>query len=298
MTIQAPIPKARMLASRTPVQTLPLLQYSTAPITPPPEPQAGLVHRSHHDDICNSSNAISWESEQTPPSSCKRRKSSTETHDGIGDRTYDSLEVQFYHATPKLSKKVPVLWVNGIHMLLKETPHWADWSTNLKQRGIYQALRDDMTAKKFLTTDDPENFAQAHLAIVLKTGVPRIGTSPTEYTAAQMHVLKLLCKYAHNTSQLKTDTNVNRRLAQFQGLVFLSACVVLRECGFREEHICEVTRRALGKMTDDHCRRLMRVAIWKNRILSFFESLGWKRLGIELLLLCESSQIYPYPRRD
>lgn len=199
--------------------------------------------------------------------------------------TFINAYSKSYHQNPRPPKKPLAKWRGVAKTLLSETPDNRDWTAKLKQSGLLGILNSSDAVTYLLDNGqrcDPDKIITPEES---PSSIEAENLTAEVYRPADRAVLQRVLAFARASSRRKAAVDVDSILSQFQQIVILSACAVLQRQGFSEVHVYEIARQALGQVTDDYCRRMIKVAVWINKLIDALDLMGWGHHAIELLLL-------------
>lgn len=172
-------------------------------------------------------------------------------------------------------------WKRHADALVRKAPRAPEWWAALQKEGIYDVMRNGL-AVAFLLGDE------GTLPTTAGAGLICDGSTPGD----QLGLLRHVARYARNAATRRLTASVATRLANFQLLLVLSACAVIRavaQPSVREDHLLDIVKICLGDVSDDYCRRMLDTAVYVNRLIDLLNAHGWDGRGAELLLLCTAS---------
>jgi hypothetical protein len=103
-------------------------------------------------------------------------------------------------------------------------------------------------------------------------------------------LLNQVATYANAVMTRESNASVAIMLANYQKFLVLSACAVLYATNISETHIFEIVRICTGLVSDDYCKRMLRIAVFLNEMIDSLNAKGWGNRASELLLICWSDQ--------
>ena len=185
------------------------------------------------------------------------------------------LEILHWSPSPKQQKPRDPAWKQHANELVRATPISKDWWEVIQEQGIYDVMCNGV--------------AVAH--VLGDERLPLIAIGPTMSLHHQPHfpIVDRITSYGRITAQRHLTASVASRLANFQTFLFLCCCVVAQATAtpqIPEERILEITKIGLGDMSDDYCRRLLRVAVYVNTLIDILNAHGWDSRAAELILIC------------
>lgn len=183
-------------------------------------------------------------------------------------------------AKTRISNNAP--WRRLAQTLIQETPFANKWASTLRDNGVHDMMR---TGKAVTILLGPEQEVDASPA--------RVRLPPVE---DEQRFFGRVREYAHAAAQNGLNASAALMLANFQKFLVFCLCSVMRESGVTESDVNDIMRICLGRVTDDYCRRVLRAAVYLNKLVDALYMDGWGLRASELLLLCkylsQSSQIH------
>jgi hypothetical protein len=199
--------------------------------------------------------------------------------DGVRQR--HGLEIRHWKPGTRKPQSSTPAWKRHAEVLVKKTPPAREWWSTLREQGIYEVMRDG-TAIAFLLGDETSPPA------------PRRGALEQDMSDAGYALLNHVACYARGARQRQMTASIAVRLANFQQILVLSACAVLRAIAtprIPEERILYIVKICLGDVSDDYCIRMLNTAVFINRLVDVLNAHGWDGRAGELLLWCQSSPL-------
>lgn len=169
-------------------------------------------------------------------------------------------------------------WRRHADALLKKTPHALEWWSALRSEGIYDVMCNGMAVAFLLGEGSVPPTANSTGSICDESMI-----------GDEFALLRHVAHYAHAATRRRLTASVGTRLANFQLLLVLSACVVIRSVArpdIPERHILDIVKICLGDISDQYCRRMLETAVYVNRLIDMLNAHGWDGRGAELLLWC------------
>lgn len=88
------------------------------------------------------------------------------------------------------------------------------------------------------------------------------------------------------------------RLANFQQLILLSSCAVLRQNHeIPLSDLLDIVRIVLRRTSDRYCNRILDTVVYLNTLVDTLNAHGWENRAAELLLLCKHTGIVSFKIR-
>ena len=197
-----------------------------------------------------------------------------EFHEGL--RRPEYFEVHQYDPAAKRIKTTFPAWQRHAEALVKRTPLAIHWWSALRSEGIYDVMCNG-SAVAFLLGDESSP--------PVANGATRQGIAVGDDLALLRHI----AQYAQTAVQRRLTASVATRLAYFQAILVLSACVVIRSAArpsVPEEHILDIVKICLGSGSHEYCRRMLKTAVYVNRLIDMLNAHGWDGRAAELLIWC------------
>jgi len=193
-------------------------------------------------------------------------------------RCPDDLEARHGYRPAKRPKPSTPAWKRHADGLVRKTPLALEWWSSLRKQGIYDVMCNGM-AVAFLLGDE--------------TSPPVARGAAVEQNLSNdgFALLQRIAKYAHDATQRHLTASVAVRLANFQQILVLSTCVVLRSMArpsFPDEKLLDIVKICLGDVSDEYCFRMLDTAVFINRLVDVLNAHGWDGRAAELLLWCQS----------
>lgn len=191
----------------------------------------------------------------------------------------DDLEIRHWKPRTIRPKSSRPAWKRHAETLVKKTPLACEWWSSLSEQGIYEVMYSG-AAIAFLLDDE--------------TNPPSAQCGPLDRSILDddSALLRHITSYARGARQRQLTASIAVRLANFQQILVLSACAVLRSIAtprLPEERILGIVKICLGDVSDDYCIRMLNTAVFINRLVDVLNAHGWDGRAGELLLWCQSS---------
>jgi len=164
-------------------------------------------------------------------------------------------------------------WRKLARTLVRETPYANKWVDTLRDNGLY----DMMSTGKAV-------------AILLGTGHESNARTDQHLTSAiedEQGAFGRVTEYARMAMQNCIDASAALMLANFQKFLVFCLCNVMRDTGSSLDDVYGIVRICLGKVSDNHCYRVLRAAVYLNKLVDILYMDGWGLRASELLLLCK-----------
>lgn len=190
----------------------------------------------------------------------------------------DALEIRQWEPKAKRQKASIPPWKRHADGLVKRTPLAIEWWSSLQKQGIDKVMCNGM-AIVFLLCD--ETSLPSAEGAILERSISDDGLA----------LLRHVAHYARGANQRQVTASIAVRLANFQQILVLSTCAVLRSIAvpkIPEEKMLGVVKICLGDVSDDYCVRMLDTAIFINRLVDVLNAHGWDGRAAELLLWCRS----------
>lgn len=188
----------------------------------------------------------------------------------------DVLEVRPLNHPAKRSKTYLPAWKRHAAGLVKRTPLAVDWWSALRSQGIYEVMCNGMAVAFLLGDESSPPVAQG-------------ATIEANLSGDDFALLRHIAHYAHATSRRRLTASVAMRLANFQQILVLSTCAVIRSIArpsVPDEPLLDVVKICLGDVSNEYCFRMLDTAIFVNRLIDVLNAHGWDGRAAELLLWC------------
>lgn len=198
---------------------------------------------------------------------------------GQGVRQPDGLEIRHWKPNAKKQKSSCPAWKRHAEGLVKRTPVAREWWSSLREQGIYEVMCSGAAIAFLLGDETSPPSAQRG---TLERSISNDGSA----------LLRHIACYARGANQRQMTASIAVRLANFQQILVLSACAVLRSIAtpkISEERILGIVKICLGDVSDDYCIRMLNTAVFINRLVDVLNAHGWDGRAGELLLWCQSS---------
>ncbi|KAM0714208.1 hypothetical protein Q7P37_009995 [Cladosporium fusiforme] len=205
----------------------------------------------------------------------------------------DGLEVRLWQPKPLRDHSGSRTFVRAP----KRRPQWQINADNLID-GTPKALRDFLEQQGVLTIMR-NGEAAAHLLNV-NDEEPQCRTqhSPPASTLCLENAsitLASIQRYAEISARYSQKASLASMIANFQKLLVLSACaVVLRTDESLRESILEIVCILQGSTDKQYARRLVRTAVYVNRLIDMLSVNGWDDQAAVLVLLWNRPPTYYY----
>ncbi|KAK5163027.1 uncharacterized protein LTR77_010961 [Saxophila tyrrhenica] len=167
-------------------------------------------------------------------------------------------------------------WRRHADALIKRTPPALAWWSALRSEGIYDVMYDGV-AVAFLLGERSTPATANHASTICDESM----------TGDELALLRHVAHYAATATQRRLTASVATRLVNFQLVLVLSACAVIRAVAqptVSEHHILGIVKICLGDISDQYCRRMMDTAVYVNKLIDLLNAHGWDGRGAELLL--------------
>lgn len=214
--------------------------------------------------------ALPWTEQAQSSTVASRQKRNTEL------QQFDTSETRPCHHPAKRSKNSAPTWKKNSAQLLKRTPLAENWWSSLRSEGIYEVMCNG-TAVAFLLGDN--------------SNPPVAQGTVTKASVAgdDLALLRHVALHAQSASQRRLTASVAIRLANFQQILVLSSCAVIRSIArpsVPQERLLDIVKICLGNVSDDYCLRMLDTAVFINRLIDILNAHGWDGRAAELLLWC------------
>ncbi|KAK1082868.1 hypothetical protein LTR48_006690 [Friedmanniomyces endolithicus] len=173
----------------------------------------------------------------------------------------------------KLRKTTP-RWKERALTLVHETPSASTWATKLKERGIFEVMSNGMAVKSLL--------------LLNTNGRSTIPVDQITETSGPLYSnpLARIEHYARISVQREITASVATALANYQIILVLSSCTVLRGTGTSSEEIYRLVRIRMGNdATDERRRKILRGCQFVHELMDSLYMGGWGLRAFELLLV-------------
>lgn len=181
---------------------------------------------------------------------------------------------------PKRAKSSSPAWRRHAEALVKKTPQAPEWWSALRSQGIYDVMRSGM-AVAFLLGDESSPPTANGIGTICEGNM----------MGDELALLRHIAHYAHAATRRRLTASVAIRLANFQHLLVLSTCAVIKSVArpsVPEGHILDIVKISLGDVSEQYCRRMLDTAVYVNRLVDLLNAHGWDGRAAELLLWCLS----------
>lgn len=175
----------------------------------------------------------------------------------------------------KKSKRVIPRWKEHALTLVRETPNANAWNERLKDKGIFDAMRNGTAVSTLLLLDvDNRRFTS-------------VEESSSMGQIIHSNPISRIENYARISVQREISASMATALANYQKFLVLSACAVLVGRGSPTKDVYNIVRICMGNnVTDVHCQRILRGCKFLHELMDNLYMGGWGLRAYELLLIC------------
>lgn len=198
------------------------------------------------------------------------------------------LEVRLWQPPPAQENSGP----KAAFQAPKRRPQWQTIADNLidgtpkplrkflEQQGVLTMMRNGEAAAHLLNVGHEEP----------RCGNQLITPSSTVCLANASRVLASIQHYAEVSARNSQKASLASMIANFQKIIVLSACaVVFKTDESLREPILDIVCIMYGSTDKQYARRLVRTAVYVNKLIDMLSVNGWDDKAAVLILLCESS---------
>ncbi|KAI5366160.1 hypothetical protein Slin15195_G076850 [Septoria linicola] len=177
---------------------------------------------------------------------------------------------------PQSCPSVSPRWKVHALKLVKDTPRAQEWYAKLKERGIYEPMRDGLAVEHLLQLN-------VH-GTVRETTMDNFSMSQSQ--ALCQGSLERLAHYARVSVRNRTDASLATALANYQNFLVLSSCAVLIGTGTPKQEVYDVIKICMGNnVTELYCQRVLHGCQLVHELMDNLYMGGWGLRAFELLLL-------------
>ncbi|KAM0715443.1 hypothetical protein Q7P37_008941 [Cladosporium fusiforme] len=236
------------------------------------------------DDTTTSSEQVSHASHRPNNSSVVPTRKRVKT-DGLDVRQWQPNPIQ-EHSNSRAPIRAP-----------KRRPQWQIIADNLidgtpkalrkflEQQGVLTIMRNGEAAAHLLNVNNEEQQCGTQLSPPSST----LGLANASKTLASIQ------RYAEISAQYSQRASLASMIANFQKLLVLSACaVVFRTDESLRESILDIVCILQGSSDKQYARRLLRTAVFINRLIDMLSVNGWDDQAAVLILLWNRPPTYYY----
>lgn len=164
-------------------------------------------------------------------------------------------------------------WKKLARILVRETPCANNWAGTLRDNGLHDMMS---TGKAVAILLGPGHESNA-----------RTNQVRTPAIEDEQGAFGRVTEYARAAVQNCLDASAALMLANFQKFLVFCLCNVMRDTGSPLGDVYGIVRICLGNVSDDYCCRVLRAAVYLNKLVDTLYMDGWGLRASELLLLCE-----------
>ena len=162
-------------------------------------------------------------------------------------------------------------WKDNALALVRDTPRAEDWLNVLKEKGLYDSLRDENAVVSLLNA---------------ATG-GHVTNEPVTIDSHPERLDRIRC-YVQATAQRHIRAGVALTLANFQMFPVQSCCAVLLEIGHEPDDVFDVLRICIGRdASSKRCQDVLKACRYLHRLADTLYMHGWGLRAGEAILLCQ-----------
>lgn len=166
-------------------------------------------------------------------------------------------------------------WKERALALVQATPEADAWIERLKDKGIYDAMRNGTAVSSLLLLDVDNRRYES------------VEADSTACQTPDSNPISRVQHYARISVRREISASMATALANYQKFLVLSACAVLVGKGSPTDDVYQIVRICMGNdVTDVHCQRILRGCKFVHELMDNLYMGGWGLRAYELLLIC------------